>query len=557
MTRRADLLAVQTPADLAAFFGMSYSQLSAIIYGSRTNRRYTSFEIQKKSGGIRTIKAPNERLKGLQRTLKDVLYELHTAHPAAHGFLPGHNIKTNARQHVGARYVFNLDLEDYFGTIHFGRVRGLFMKQPFRFKKNVATVLAQICCDGGVLPQGAPTSPILANMVTRRMDAELARLSHINHATYTRYADDLTFSFNCPRARLPHDIVQLKGDEAHAASTLTELIKDEGFVINEKKVRLASRSSRMEVTGLTVNEFPNVGRRFVRETRAMLHNWSQGDPDTELLRFRRFDSRQRRSGRPSDFREVVAGRIEFIRSIRGGRGGVYNRLADEYNRLDPQSPPRFTRMDTRTPSEKAREAVWVLMTKPPGMPHDSQGTAFVIGGGLVVTCAHVLMDLATMRRYATPHLVDPKDPSLRIPLKLIVVDPQTDLAVCETADPDHASTLATRLEFSSIRPEAGLKVLSLGFPNYGPHDPLHETPTVVARPRVSAGVAIFDVTAAQLKGQSGGPVLDSNAELVGIVYRHAHGDGEGSNSAVAAAELLRLLETNQLLERSGVRAALP
>ncbi len=202
-----------------------------------------------------------------------------------HGFSKERSIVTNARKHCSVKttFVLNIDLENFFPSITFFRVRGLFQSKPFNFSYNFSTVLAHLCCHNGKLPQGAPTSPILANLICRSLDKELMSLAYRNRATYTRYCDDITFSFSVKNFnKLPGGICSFDGSTTVLGTELQAIIEKNGFNVNAKKTRLSSSMHRMEVTGLTINKFPNVKRDFVDRIRGALHSWEKfGYPAAE------------------------------------------------------------------------------------------------------------------------------------------------------------------------------------------------------------------------------------------------------------------------------------
>jgi RNA-directed DNA polymerase len=186
---------LRTKYDLANALGVEFDKhLVYYLYRLRTNARYRQFEINKRNGGKRIISAPATGLKTIQQRLSRLLYGVYQIRPPVHGYALGRGPSTNAEAHVRQRFVLNVDLEDFFGSINFGRVRGMFMAPPYTRPPEVATLLAQICCHENKLPQGAPTSPIISNMICSRMDGELKRLSKEHGCFYTRYCDDLTFS---------------------------------------------------------------------------------------------------------------------------------------------------------------------------------------------------------------------------------------------------------------------------------------------------------------------------------------------------------------------------
>jgi RNA-directed DNA polymerase len=267
--------------DLASLLGFKTSGLAYILYKKTPAEKYTSFEIPKRFGGVRKISAPTDDLKLAQRRLADLLIncvaEINDANGwpdnIAHGFKKKKSIITNARRHRHKRFVFNLDLEDFFGTINFGRVRGFFISdKKFLLSSNIATFIAQIACHDNALPQGSPCSPIISNLIGHLLDIHLVQLASKYGCTYTRYADDLTFSTN--KRQFPSAIAQAKlaiSHEWELGKSLKKLIVKGGFRVNEAKIRMQYRDSRQEVTGLIVNQRINVRNEYRRTVRAMVH----------------------------------------------------------------------------------------------------------------------------------------------------------------------------------------------------------------------------------------------------------------------------------------------
>ena len=267
--------------DLAAILGYKASALSYIVYKLPSNLKYYKFDIPKRSGGKREIFAPHPRLKTLQRHLANVLYACRDEIDAAdkrgslsHGFRRKHSIITNARPHKRRRYVLNLDIEDFFPSFNFGRVRGFFIKNHhFALADKVATIIAQIACYENILPQGSPCSPIIADLVAHPMDVRLAQLAKKHRLTYTRYADDLTFSTS--QKEFPPAVAALNGgagSEWVLGEELTKKIEKAGFKINAAKTRMQVRTSQQLVTGLTVNVKVNIRAQYYRHARSMCHS---------------------------------------------------------------------------------------------------------------------------------------------------------------------------------------------------------------------------------------------------------------------------------------------
>jgi RNA-directed DNA polymerase len=212
---------------------VDYSLLTYLLYRSDTNSRYTVFSVSKRGGGARIISSPNKSLKILQAKLNEVLNIVYQPKSATHGFTLGRSIVTNAKPHTARRYVLNIDIQDFFTTINSGRVRGMFKAPPYRWPEKVATVLAQICCQANSLPQGAPTSPTVSNMICAKLDTELLRLAQKHSCWYSRYADDIAFSTN--KRQFPDELAYSEHGLTIPGRELRETIESNGFSINPSK----------------------------------------------------------------------------------------------------------------------------------------------------------------------------------------------------------------------------------------------------------------------------------------------------------------------------------
>lgn len=277
MSSLGKLKKAESLTDLAKLLGFTPKGVSFVLYKMDEAKKYRSFEIPKKSGGVRTIHAPEPQLALLQSRLAKLLYEcVHERKKenarfwfASHGFHQGRTIVSNAEVHRRRRFVFNVDLEDFFGTINFGRVRGFFIHDSmFALEPKVATIIAQIACYGNALPQGSPCSPIISNLIGNILDSRLLAFARDARCTYSRYADDLTFSTN--EELFPTKIaVNVNGAEWEVGSKLKKTIEKTGFFINPAKTRMFLRRSRQTVTGLVVNFKPNINQDYYRTARAM------------------------------------------------------------------------------------------------------------------------------------------------------------------------------------------------------------------------------------------------------------------------------------------------
>jgi RNA-directed DNA polymerase len=329
---RERFLGLRDLKDVAELLEVSSSRLNYHISVIPEEKRYVNFSIPKKSGQARMISAPCTALKILQRKLSQVLYSVYEPKAVVQGFVPSRSVLTNAQQHIGQRFVLNIDLKDFFPSIHFGRVQGIFMKPPYNLPKEVAVVLAKICCYSRKLPQGAPTSPIVSNMICARMDSELRKLAQEFKCRYTRYADDITFSTYL--SKFPHELAYLEQiddtSKVFVGEKLKVLIQSNGFEINNNKVRLQHKNQHQEVTGITVNKFPNVNRKFVRKISSMLHAWDKfGLESAEQRYYKECEADFIACGYTPKFKdipsykEVLRGKINYLGMIRGKENAIY------------------------------------------------------------------------------------------------------------------------------------------------------------------------------------------------------------------------------------------
>lgn len=249
--------------ELARRLGMSADELGAV------RPTYREFTVAKRSGGKRVIAAPADDLKSLQRRILRRLLTRLESHPAVTGFVKGRSIVHNARPHVGKAIVVKMDIEDFFTRTTAKRVREYF--HAIGWNWAACDLLVKLVTRKGGLPQGAPTSPRLSNLVNRRMDKRLAALAAKRGAVYTRYADDMTFSF-----------AQDDGDAARKLVSLAgRIVAEEGYKIHtRKKLRIQRRSDRQVVTGLVVNERVNLPRVTRRALRAIEHHAATNRPIT-------------------------------------------------------------------------------------------------------------------------------------------------------------------------------------------------------------------------------------------------------------------------------------
>lgn len=297
------------------------------VYKAPPSVQYRSFSIKKRAGGEREIKAPAKPLRDMQVQLALALQAHYQPLICVHGYVSKRSIVSNAEAHCNRRWVFNVDLLDFFGTITFPRILGLF-QHGLGLRQSVAAPLAHLATGGQSLPQGAPSSPILSNMVCFRMDKQLMALARKQRCTYTRYSDDLTFSSRAKDA--PRSIVDI-GSKA-IGPVFDTIVRNNGFVPNPKKSWFRVHSQGMTVTGLNVDKTPSVPSRVRRRVRAILHDVAtNGVDDAEARHIKLFGKPSRAPfRRQGKLHHVVRGMISYVSMVHGKNSWIVQEMLHDY-----------------------------------------------------------------------------------------------------------------------------------------------------------------------------------------------------------------------------------
>ncbi len=333
---RWGLPVLRVPQDIADFLDVPLGRLAWLIHRFDAEGRPESVGashyhyrwVHKRSGGLRLIEAPKPTLKRVQRRILAEILQRVPAHPAAHGFVRGRSARSNAACHAGARLVLRFDLSDFYGSIGFNRVVAVF--RGLGYSREAALWLARLTTSilplnvnppvpGSAvsmlryqrrhLPQGAPTSPALANLAAFPLDLRLDGLARCFSARYTRYADDLTISGGAHLDRGLRVLLPL----------VRQIVKQERFRLNDGKFRILRSHQRQLVTGAVVNTHPNVPRSLFDELKAVLTNCIRHGPQS-----------QNRQG-CADFAAHLRGRIAYVQQLNPARGAKLLRL---YRQID-------------------------------------------------------------------------------------------------------------------------------------------------------------------------------------------------------------------------------
>ncbi len=470
-------------------------------------RMYHKFSIANGFGKVRLISAPDRRLKILQRKLVPLLDQLYRIRNPVHGFVPKRSVKTNAEAHGDRRFIVNLDLQDFFPTITENRVRGLLTS--LGVDTRVAEIVASLCCCDGHLPQGAPTSPVLSNMICYRLDTELLRIARNARAIYTRYADDITFSSYQPPVplfegaipsvgRFPSDVLALQ---------LREVFQSNGFTVNPIKSHYADRNSRRIVTGVKINSGLNVDRRYVRHIRALLHS-------IEIMGLAGAQAKYLSTGGKGSLAAHIRGKISYISHLKGSTDPVVRALALRYNKSFEQQPIKLA----PTVEEQRDRSVWIVEHSANG---GEQGTAFFLKDIGLVTAAHCVEGASDLTVYHPTKLTN------RAKVTVLRRCDHRDLAILGHAIPE---TEYFELEATSRKVAVGDNVTAYGYPDFGPGDKINIRFGQVSSLPVKSLVKKVEVTQELAPGMSGGPIVDAFGDVVGII--HKGGPLEGRQLAI-------------------------
>lgn len=299
--------------------------------------RYEIFTIPKKNGETRTISAPKEQLKILLRALNRLLSNCYLPPGFVTGFVYSKSVVDNARIHVAKRYVLNVDLKDFFDSIPREKLIQKLTLPPFSFPLNVATTIVNLSYlrsskfDRFVLAQGSPLSPTLSNIYCSALDSDLFALSSQYGVSFSRYADDLSFSSD----------ENLFTPGSHFFSALIWSIQANGFVLNKDKVRLQDHHHRQSVTGLTVNKKVNVPRKYIKDIRNLLYVWERYGAESAYRCFHSFhDNRYPSSGtKPIPFFvDYLRGKIDYLGLVKGKDNPTYIKFKVLFEKLQCSKP---------------------------------------------------------------------------------------------------------------------------------------------------------------------------------------------------------------------------
>lgn len=525
-------LQIKTNQQLADFLGIKIGTLFFYCQYFTPSNAYITFNISKKNGCLRLISAPNKQLKYIQTVLSKVLNEFYAPKKTAHGFIKQRSIITNAEIHTNKKCMLNIDIKDFFGSIHIGRVIGLFRSIPFLFNNTIATSLAQLVCYKNHLPQGAPTSPVISNLICRKLDNDLIMLASKHKVLCTRYCDDITFS---TKARIlpPQIAKKLDDGKVILGDELRLVFSNNNFVINEEKTRCQFFFNRQMVTGLTVNKKVNIPRKKYKHIRAIMHYTYNHGEDAGAIK----NNFIKKDGNPDTerFMNCLKGNIEYLKMVLSVDDLRYRRIATQFNELNGEAV--FSIPD----SFETKMKKYIFVIEEVRNKTTYQGTAFLVKNVGFVTCLHNVCSIKKpLSRDELEKIVESKVkiflPGYPDRVELISVrhyDFNQDLLILNTNRSKNTG-FELAYPYSSYDTLTMENCIAVGYPDYSDTS----TATVlrdvkITTKRKSCEQWLYDVNVRLSYGASGGPVFNTNNEVIGYIDRgNKRGQKEENNNSI-------------------------
>jgi len=350
LLNKNNLFLIKDAKDLANKMGIKLKELRFLTYTQKLSNRtnYVHFKMAKKTGGFREISAPKPQLKRLQYWILENILNKVAVSEETHGFVSERSIVTNAKPHIGKAVVINCDLENFFPTLSYGRVKGFF--KSLGYSAELATIFAmltteaeqkEVILDGEklylytgqrYLPQGSPASPMITNLICRKLDKRMSGIAKSLEFTYTRYADDMTFSSN-EYTKINKMMYWIKG-----------IVKEEGFILHPKKTKIMKKGARHEVTGVVVNEKLSVNRKELKKFRALLYQIEQSGVEGKSW-----------NGKSENLMASVWGYANFIKMVDTEKGAKYMAQVKSLLEKYPIENLGSSSSDFRTKSAKGEQ----------------------------------------------------------------------------------------------------------------------------------------------------------------------------------------------------------
>lgn len=512
--------------DIAEALDIKTGYLRRLLFDTQESL-YKESKIPKKDGSFRKIYSPNKNLLTIQRRLLEILENSVQIHPRAYGFVKNKSTVDNARQHLNKKYLLNIDLENFFPSISAGRVHSLFSNY-FKLNKTVASTLTNLCCHPeGFLPQGAPTSPMISNILCKTLDNDLNRLAKNSFgSSYTRYADDISFSSNRP---FKDGIINEVDGVVELGSTLKGIISRNGFRINSDKIRLQKNYEHQEVTGIVVNSKLNIDRRYIRRIRAMLHSIETNIDDLSIP-VKKLEESNHDGNTIERLFMIIKGMIDYVGMVRGKDDIIFGKLATRLNQLlevidISDVKPIFVAniFENSVCVIKNKTIVFFNNDKSNMETIDyGQGSGFLLKGHGIVSNYHVFEYL-----FELGYFKGLKPSSKEFYIETFFGEKSSQLIkvkidkYCKEKDiilfvPEDTTLLEKGLEMRTGPLIKNEEIRLLGYPDFSEGDELKSQAGNYLRTVTNEKIKKYEISTMIYGGNSGGPVIDSDNKVIGI-----------------------------------------
>lgn len=521
---------LQTIDELCDVLNISRRKLNYLLYVKKN--KYNRFTIPKKNGGERVIFSPSSDLKWVQNRVKEILENTYKFPSCVHAFTKNKSCYTNALHHISKRYVLNFDIKDFFPSIHIGRIIGLFQHEPFNCSYSVSVVLAQLVCCNNFLPQGSPCSPIISNIICYTLDRELTKLCRRNRCKYSRYADDISISTNSEI--FPKEIAIKSSGMINLSEKVINIISGghkNGFQINSSKLSLSKWMQHQEVTGIVVNKKTNLKKKYIKQIRAIFYEIRKNgfiSASFKTLGINYTDEQKARE----KMRNYILGKLNYYKMIKGENDFLFLKYAMEFN--DIFKCDVFDIEKIQSVLDYCKDRCLIISDSDNML---TQGTAFKLNNGYVYTSTHVLLNNDTFKNiiynkdqdgydeqfpfstmsndFPYIYLYD-RDEKFKKFIGLLDItksDFESDV-FCFKSDVE-----VKTFKLSKKATKIGDEVFMLGYPSYEKgKTSISYIETKIDSQRTFFDKTYFHTLNSPRPGMSGGPVLNSNKEIIGIVF---------------------------------------
>lgn len=526
---------LQTIDELCDVLNITRRKLNYLLYVKKN--KYTRFTIPKKNGGERVIFSPSSDLKYVQERVKIILENTYNFLPYVHGFVKTKSCYTNALNHISKRFVLNIDIKDFFPTIHIGRIIGLFQNAPFNCSRSVSVVLAKLVCCNNFLPQGSPCSPIISNVICYTMDIELYKLCKRNRCVYTRYADDISISSNSEI--FPREIAEKNAGLVNLSEKIINIISGgykNGFQVNSSKLSLSKWIQHQEVTGIVVNKKTNLKKRYIKQIRAIFYEIRKNGFISACNKTIHVNVADEQKSREK-MRDYLYGKLNYYKMIKGENDYLFLKYAKEFNEIFKCDV--FNVEKILSVLDYCKDRCLIISDDNNAI---TQGTAFKISTGFVYTSTHVLLNNETFKniiynKYKQGYnsqfpISTMKDDFPYIYLYNLDETKKKFIGFQNISKSDFESDVfrfksdidVKTFKLSKSSPKIGDTVFMLGYPSYEKgKTSISYTKTQIDSQRTFLGINYFHTLNAPRPGMSGGPVLNLDKEVVGLIFT-GHGD---------------------------------